>query len=232
MIDDLIAIQTPQGVTYVTHSDYVRSLGCANNLGAIDPAQATTAIATTGASLAASLVAAGVASQAIPVVGQILGGIALISGFIAGARAKAKAAKEQGAQIDAATVDLLQQNSQLDTMLRQAQQQVSDIKSEMNRLGLNGAALDGFGDWLKKTFTPGAYQQSIVADKTENYNQLLSQVESKIGILQQFETELKNLYSKLTGGKNLQTALVIGGSVAVGLGVLYFLNEKYKWIKF
>jgi hypothetical protein len=185
-----------------------------------------------GESIAKSLIASGVGAQALPVAGQILGGIALISGFIAGASAKAKAAKEQGAQIDAATVDLLQQNSQLDTMLRQSQQQVTDIKNEMNRLGLNGAALDGISDWLKQTFTPGAYQQSIVNDKTTNYNNLLSQVEGKISVLQQLESELKSLYDQLTGGKILQNLLLIGGSLAIGLGALYLLNDKFKWIKF
>lgn len=232
MIDDLIAIQTPQGVTWVTHSDYVRSLGCADNLGAVDPGQAAVAVASTGASVASSLVAAGVGAQFIPVVGQILGGIALIGGFILTMRAKAKAARDQAAQVDVATVELLQQNAQLDTMLRQAQSEVVNIKNEMNRLGLNGAALNGFTDWLKQTFTPGKYEESVLNDKVANYNNLLKQVESKIGVLEQFEAELKTLYNKLTGSKDLQKALLIGGSVAVGLGIAYFLNEKYKWFKF
>lgn len=233
---DLVAIQTPQGITWVSREYYVRTLGTNHNLGAVDAFAAGSAIASTGASLVSSfapqLIAAGLSATAVPVVGQILGGLALIGGMIATSRAKAKAAKDAGAQIDAATVELLQQNTQLDSMLVQAQKALTDVKSEINRLGLAGTSLDGFADWLSKTFTPGKYQANITADKQTNFNNLLAQVEQKIGVLQQMETELKRLYDQLTGGKTLQKVLVIGGSVALGLTALYFLNEKFKWIKF
>lgn len=237
-MEELIPIQTPQGITYVSPNEYLRTLGCASNLGAVDPAQAAVVAAgaasasiAAGGTTAAALTAIGVSSQAIPVVGQILGGLALIGGLILNARAKAKAAKAQSADVDVATASLQIQNAELDSMMANAQRTIANIKSEINRLGLNGTALDGFGDWLKKTFTPGRYQEGILQDKTAYYNQLVSEVENKIGVLEQAETELKRLYDQLTGGKNFQKILLIGGGVAVGLGVLYFLNEKFKWIK-
>lgn len=228
---DLIAIQTPQGITWVTRENYVATLGTPNNLGAINAGQGVVAAASVGAGLAQSLLAAGVASQALPVIGQILGGIALVGGYILSARAKAKAAKEQGAQIDTATVQLLQQSSELDGMLLQAQKSLTEVRSEIIRLGLSGTALGGFSDWLAKTFTPGKYQARITADKQANYETLLNQVEQKITKLQSIETELNGLYDKLTSGKTLQKALLIGGGLALGLTAFYFLNEKYKWIK-
>lgn len=229
---DLVAIQTPQGITWVSREYYVRTLGTNHNLGAVDPGQGIVAAAGAGAELSKALLSAGVVSQALPVVGQILGGIALIGGYIVAARAKAKAVKDQATQVDAATVELLQQNSALDTMLATGQNKLAEIKAEINRLGLSGTALGGFADWLSKTFTPARYEQNILNDKTATYNNLLQQVENKIGMLQQMETELKRLYDQLTGGKTLQKVLVIGGSVALGLTALYFLNEKFKWIKF
>lgn len=235
---EMILINTPQGPTYVTPNDYVRTFATNDNLGAIDAGQAAVAAAgaasasiAAGGATASALIAAGVGAQAIPVIGQILGGLALIGGYLLQARAKAKSIKAQGAQVDTATVELQIQNAELDGMINNSNASLNNIKSEIGRLGLSGAALDGFSDFLKKTFTPARYQQSILDDKIQNYDALLKQMEAKISILQDLQNELNALYEKLTRGKNLQKALLIGGGIAIGLTALYFLNQKFKWFK-
>lgn len=170
-------------------------------------------------------------AQAVPIVGQILGGIALVAGFIANGYAKAKAIKDQGAQVDEANRQLIIQNVELDDAIRQSTQQVNAINTEITRLGLSGIELSGLSDFLKKTFTPAKYQQNILDDKVEQNKQLQASAEQKLKTLESIEAELKRVYERLTGGKNLQKVLLIGGGVTVGLTVLYFLNDYFKWIK-
>lgn len=182
-----------------------------------------------GAAVATSLVSAGVAAQAVPVVGQILGGLAIVAGFIASSQAKSKAIKAQGSEVDKANVELIAQNAELDDMISQSQRQIQSINSEITRLGLSG--LNGFTDFLKKTFTPAKYQQGILEDKVAANQRLTKEAEQKVTVLQGYQKQLQTLYDKLTGGKTIQRTLLIGGSVAVGLTILYFLNDHFKWIK-
>jgi len=192
-------------------------------LGKVDLFTAISSGAGTAASIA-------VAANAVPGVGQVLSAIALVSGLIAGARAKSNSIKEQSGQVDVANRDLIVLNAELDDSITKANQQINEVNTELTRMGLNGYQLNGFSDFLKKTFTPVRYQQGILDDKVAQNKQLQASAEQKIKSLEAIETELKRVYDKLTGGKTLQNVLLWGGGVAVGLTILYFLNEKFKWV--
>lgn len=217
---DLIPVNTANGIVYMSQKDFVQHL---NGLGE------GFAILSSAAGAGASYFAAAAGTQPIPVVGQILGAVAVIAGFIAKARARAKAAKAQSKEVDKATIELVAANQELDSMTLQSNLQLQQIQNELNKLGLNG--IDGFGDWLKKTFTPGKYQEDILNDKVKNYQKLEAQVEAKITNLQNIQNQLQALADKLTRGKTLQRTLLIGGGIALGVTLFYFLNQKYKWVK-
>lgn len=189
------------------------------------------AIVSSGAATAATLYAVAAGAQAVPIVGQVLGAVALVSGYLASAYAKSKAIKQQSAQVDEANRLLIIQNAELDDSISKSHAQVNAINSEIARLGLSGVQLNGLTDFLKKTFTPAKYEAGILNDKVEQNKQLQTSAEQKISTLESIESELKRVYNKLTGGTNLQKVLVIGGSIAVGATILYFLNEKYKLVK-
>lgn len=183
--------------------------------------------ATTGA-----LVTFGVSAQAVPVIGTIAGAVALLSAGILRVRGKAKAGQATSAQ-------LRSQIAEVDALITQGNNNKANILAEMNRLGLSGLALDGFGDWLKKTFTPARYYGNEAAGLT-------AELENKIATAQALQTELETLQARLTKGKAAGLPAVInnlfspsvsptakkvivygGGALIIGT-TLYFIIKKIK----
>lgn len=225
MITPLIPVETPEGTLYVEPSVLNGNGAAIVSAGA---GAAAASIATGGAT-AAALTAIGVSAQAVPVVGQVLGAIALVAGFVAKARAKAKAFKAESKNVDAANIELIKQNAELDGYLRVGQNEVNKIESELLKLGVKTQPLNGFGDWLKKTFAPGKYQEDIYNDKVKENTRLAALVEDKTNMLATMQTQLQNLYDTLTGAKTKRIVLYTGAGIGV-LAALYLLNKKFNWI--
>lgn len=215
-------------------------------LGSIDAGQlAITAASTASASIAAAvasgavaagtatgaagvLIAAGVGAQAVPIIGTVLGALAIIGGYLLLAKSKSKAIKSQFAEVDQANAALIIENAELDAMIIESENKITAINTDLTKAGLNG--LESLKTFLKKTITPVRYQQGILENKQQTYNRLTKEADEKISLLETYQTQLQTLYDKLTGGKNLQKVLLIGGSVAVGATILWFVNH-FKWIK-
>lgn len=204
----------------------MRVLQANNQLGKVDAFQAVSS----GAGTAAAIYATAAGAQAIPVVGQVLGAVALVAGFIAAARAKSKAAKAGQKQVDQANIELLAANAEIDRNIATAQNEILKVNTELARLGLQGVPLNGFGDWLKKTFTPGRYQEGILADKVKENERLQKLYDEKILVLENAKGQLETIYNQLTGRKQTQTLLLWGGGLLVGGSILYGVAKYFKWI--
>lgn len=188
-------------------------------------ASAATAVATSGL-----LIAGGTAAQVIPIVGQIIGGIAILTGIIAQNVAKAKTIKSNIANVEQQQADLRTQIVDLDKLVVQADASKANILADMQRLGLSGG-LGSFSTFLKKTFTPGKYYGNILEDANAEVTRLQAAVDERIAYLDTIKTELTDLYDQLITGKRFQKILLWSGVGVATLGTLYLLNEKYKWIK-
>lgn len=193
-------------------------------------AGAASASIAAGGATAAALTAIGVSAQAIPVVGQVLGAVALVAGFIANARAKSKAAKASQKEVDKANIELIAANAEMDRNIATAQNEILKVNTELARLGLQGVQLNGIGTWLKKTFTPGKYQEGILADKVKENERLQKLYDDKIVVLEQTQSQLQTIYNKLTAGKNSQTILLWVGGTLLGGSILYGVAKYFKWI--
>jgi hypothetical protein len=191
-------------------------------------------IATSGGSSA--LIAAGVAAETVPVIGTILGSVAIIAGFIATQRAKVKSIKSSLADATAQRDALNRQNNELDQMIVDASNQRDSIINQINNIGIgvNSNAVAGLGslsDWLSKTFTPGKYYGAQIDDVNSQIVALTNTVESKIGVMQQIQQQLTDLGDQLTGGMFTQKVgkyLLWGaGGMAAAFG-LYYLYKYFK----
>lgn len=206
-----------------------------NGLGQVDPFQvASGAAAVTSAAAAGGatslLATLGVSVQVVPVVGQIAGAVLLVTGYIIAARAKAKNIKAQTANVEQQKAEARQLLAQLDAQVVQANNSKANIVADLQKLGANVSGLHGFGDWLKKTFAPGAYQEDLLKQATGDLAQLQQTIEQRIGYLEQIEKELTTLYDRLTNMK-LKRGILWGVGIAGALTGLYFLNKEFKWIK-
>lgn len=180
----------------------------------------------------AKLTALGIGAQAIPVAGQVLGAIAIVAGFLARGRAKAKAIKAERKLVEEQNNELKVLSVELDYNIAQAAAKQNEIVAELQRLGItinsgvNG--LDGIGTWFKKTFAPGAYEKGLLKNAQNENATLQSQVENKINVLENMKNDLQRLYDTLTRGVTNQNLILYGGISAVVLGLLFILLNSDK----
>ena len=209
-------------------------------MGALGDAATTSAYvataASTGATIVAStggtatLIALGVSSQAVPVVGTILGAVAITAGLIARAQGKAKAIRGSGKEVDAQNTDLRVQSADLDNQINDITALKNQIVSQIKGLGVN-ANVSGLGSltsFFKDVFTPGKVAQSNLNKSNEENTRLIAEVNAKISTLQtlldQFEA-LKAQFIKIS----TQQKILIGGGVTIlvfGIGYLIFSTSK------
>lgn len=213
----------------------LQQLGDAGRI-AISAAGAASASIAAGGATASALISAGVAAQAVPVIGTILGAIAIVGGYLLAAKAKSKAIKAQASEVDKANTALIIENAELDIMISDVENKITNINTELTKAGLNG--LGSVKTFLKKallpvvaTFTNVRDQKGILEDKQSMNARLTKEADAKISLLETYENQLQSLYDKLTSGKNLQKVLLIAGGVAVGATILWFLNNHFKWVK-
>lgn len=187
-----------------------------------------------------------VVAQAAPavtagVVKAIGAAISFVAGIIGKNKQKVAALKAQVSDIKAQNAQLETTNKELDSHLNQATQQAAAINNELANMGLagidiNAPQLDGLKDWLKKTFAPKQYAAAKVLETEVAKNKrLTTEVNTKISTLQSLQTELQALANKYTTAVETvttnKTVKWVAGGIA-GLGLLAFLNYKFKWIKF
>lgn len=216
------------------------SIAAAASAGTITAAGAAIAAGATAAAAGASvggaagaLITIGISTQAVPIIGTILGGIALIGGYVLAAQAKAKSIKTNINGVEAQQAELRVELVELDKKVMEAEQSRANILFEMQRLGLS-PGLNGIGDWFKKTFTPDKYYGDILEDANAELARLQSLTNERIAYLNSIKGELEQLYTKLTRGKAQQQILLWGGVAITTAGIataFYFLNKKYKWIE-
>lgn len=147
-------------------------------------------ILSAGAGTTSSIITAAAGAQAVPVVGQVAGAVALLAGGIARIVGKAKAGK-------ATTAELKSQIAEIDSIIAQGQQNKASILAEMNRLGLSGG-LDGLKDWWKQQVLPVIAPAKYYSNEAAN---LTAQLNTKIATAQALQAELEQLQIKLTTGK-------------------------------
>lgn len=195
---------------------------------ATSAAASVAAAAATGGS-ASLLVTLGVSAQAVPVIGNIAGAVLLVTGYIIAAQQKAKAVKSKVASAGEQALAYRAQLTELDAQVLQAQKSKQNIVADLTKLGIN-PGLSGFSDWLKKTFTPVAYQNTLLATANAEVATLEAQVQQRIDYLKAIETELNDLYDKLTYGKIKRAALwTLGIAALITAG--YYVNKELKIIK-
>jgi hypothetical protein len=181
------------------------------------------------ASSAATLTALGVSAQAVPVVGQVLGGIALVAGFIATSQAKAKSIKSSVREVDAQNAELRLQSVEVDKQIVQANTLKQSIQSQITALGLQGThGLGSITGWLKETFTPAKVAQEQLTRSTTENNSLVNQINGKIAVLQNILTEFEALKAKFIKANTTQKVLAIGGTVIVAGGIGYLIYKAVK----
>jgi hypothetical protein len=186
-----------------------------------------------GAAVGSSLIAAGTTAAAVvPVIGAIAGAVAIVAGLIANQRAKTKAIKSSLADAETQRVELMRQNNELDQAIYNTAASAQTIIDQIRKItGSQPQQLNGFNDWLKKTFTPAKYYGEKIEQAATDIDSLTAQAEGKINILSSMQSELQQLADTLTEGKNLQVlkkVLLYGGiSVAAGYG----LYELIKYLR-
>lgn len=217
-------------------------------LGGLGDAGKVAAGVSTGASVAASLIAAGVGAQAVPVVGNILGAVAILAGGIALAINKRKAGQSSVASVEAQQTEVRNQIAQLDQLIAQAEAKKTAILNDISRLGLSLSGLGSLKSWWKTTVLPVVAPKKYYANATTSANNVLAtlqtQLDTKIAYAKSLQAELENLQAQLVMGQaaglpsvinNLfpdsvsPTAkkVIVYGSGAVALStVLYFLFKK------
>jgi len=196
-------------------------------------AKASKAIASGSAAAAGVLTTIGFSAQAVPVIGTVLGAVALVAGALAklfSARKEAKALYAQKSQYENALKVMKQAHVDADAAGAQLNAQIANIQSQLKATGLG--ELGSFGSWLKKTFTPRKYAQQQLNETVKAYNaqypELEASLNQKIAALQNMEVELKNLQSSLETAKTAKQA----GGIALAVFVLLvgggMLLKKFK----
>jgi len=180
----------------------------------------TTSVITSGAATGASLVSQGVVLQSVPVVGTILGTIAIVGGLLTklfGARKIAKQLQKQRAQYVKALKVLRDANAEADAAIYATQQKIQTIKAELSKVGLSG--IDGLGSWFQRTFTPKKNAENNLKKTVKKYNkeypELEAELNEKIATLEQMQSELKRLEATVKYGKPLVAGGTIVGVVAL-----------------
>jgi DNA-binding protein H-NS len=210
-------------------------LGCPCHEGLGDAAK-TTALVSTGASAASKAIASGsavaskvlttvgISAQAVPVVGTVLGGVALVAGAIAkliSARSEARAINKQAKGFEQAITLLRQKNTEADMAITQGNAVLESVKKQIQDTGLDG--LDG---WFKNTFFPRKAAKENLNDAVKKYNATYPELEAalneKLTVLETMQAQFTALQSKLTTNKNV---LKYGG-IALAVIVAAVVGKK------
>lgn len=183
----------------------------------------------TTANISGALIAAGVSAQALPVIGNIAGAVAVITGLLARQVSKSKTLNAGYKEVETYRAELQQQSNELDVM-------VSDATSQKVYLITQAAKVDpglsGFGDWLKKTLTPQKYYAAKIQTATASIEQLQGDIKQKIGTLEDIRSELVSLGQRLTKGNfdlvlsdegTMTKILLYGGLTLAGAATIYFV---------
>ena len=85
---------------------------------------------------AATLFTSAAAAQALPVIGQIAGTVAVVAGLIARSRSKVNALKAKKEEVDAVNQELRLQNVELGKGIADTYSQMQSIDLELQRIGL------------------------------------------------------------------------------------------------
>ena len=181
------------------------------------------AIVSATASSTASAIALGVI-QAAPVVGQVLGAIALIAGLVARARAKKKAFDEQRAQVEVQNSEMRNLIAEMDTAIAQIERQLQASLVQINQLS-------GLGGWFNRTFRPGKTAEREYNAAVSANEQLKRDLEMRMSTAEQLTQGLVQVLEKLTnvqGNRAAQNA-VLFGLLALGIGVAgYYGYQEFK----
>jgi hypothetical protein len=165
----------------------------------------------------------GIGAQAVPVIGTVLGGLALIGGALLAGRAKAKAIKGQISEVNQQTSQYQSALNDLDNAISKTEQAKAQALAELKRLGifsgLNG--MGSIGSWIKQTFTPGAYYGDKLANANTQLEIVSNQYNARLEYAAQLETDLKTILKQLTSAK-LKKAAIVGGLVIGSATLIYF----------
>lgn len=182
------------------------------------------AIVSATASSTASAIALGVI-QAAPVVGQVLGAIALIAGLVARARAKKKAFDEQRSQVEVQNSEMRNLIAEMDTSIAQIERQLQASLVQINQLSGLGSS------WFNRTFRPGKTAEREYNAAVSANEQLKRDLETRMGTAEQLTQGLVQVLEKLTnvqGNRAAQNA-VLFGLLALGIGVAgYYGYQEFK----
>lgn len=147
---------------------------------------------------------------------KIAKAVGQIIGRIFSAKKQAAQLNAQKAQYENALKVLRDSNAEADAAIESLASQISQLS------GIGDSNLAGFGDWLKKTFTPKKYAESELNKTIKKFNATYPELEAalnqKLQLLQQMEGELKRLQIGPQSGTPV--VLILG---LVGLAVLAVL---------
>ena len=191
---------------------------------AIASATAATLASSTAVS-AAMWTSIGLSSQAVPVIGQVLGAIALIAGLFASARAKKKAFDEQRSQVEVQNSEMRNLIAEMDTSIAQIERQLQASLVQINQLSGLGSS------WFNRTFRPGKTAEREYNAAVSANEQLKRDLETRMGTAEQLTQGLVQVLEKLTnvqGNRAAQNA-VLFGLLALGIGVAgYYGYQEFK----
>lgn len=196
-----------------------------------------------GGVVSAALLKAGIASQTVPVVGTVLGAVALIGAGIAkllGGRKAAKALDKQRGQVNAALAAIVAANVEADKQIVLAETELAKVQAQLKQYGLSGLGClcdqPQLGSWFQRTFTPKKNAKKNLDKAVKRYNKLFPEYEAdlneKITYLESLQTQLKQVQAKLTGAKTVTQAggyaLAIAAVLLIGGALLKKLKSKAK----
>jgi prefoldin subunit 5 len=191
-------------------------------------AGAASASIAAGGTTVAALTAIGVGAQAVPVVGTILGAVALAAAGVAkllSARKVAKGLHKEKEKLYQA-IDLIRKaNGDADKIIGDLQAKISQVNAQLKQSGLG--SLEGrFGTWIKKTFTPKKYAEKetkkAVATYDDQYPKLEAELNTKIATIQKMQVDFDRLqqqFTKRSSSSILNNLLPGGMSQAGGMGL-------------
>jgi hypothetical protein len=189
-------------------------------------AGAASASIAAGGTTVAALTAIGVGAQAVPVVGTILGAVALAAAGVAkllSARKVAKGLHKEKEKLYQAISAIKAANGDADKIIAELQAKISQVNAQLKQSGLSG--LDGrFGTWIKKTFTPKRYaEKELTKAQTaydDQYPKLEAELNTKIATIQKMQSDFDRLQARFTNRSAASVLNFIPGMSQAGGGAI------------